>query len=71
MDDTVQTVMTQCELWTDTSDMGQYEHKTFRYSSCPEPKMSMVADKTVPYWKEKLIYRGIIWMHVKVIFMRF
>ena len=52
MDDAVQTVMTQCELWTDTSDMGQYEHKAFRYSSCPEPQMSMVADKTVPYGKK-------------------
>lgn len=52
MDDAVQTVMTQCELWTDTSDMGQYEYETFSYSFRPDQKMSMVAEKTVPYGKK-------------------
>ena len=36
MDDAVQTVMTQCELWTDYADMEQREHKVVNYSFLPE-----------------------------------
>lgn len=51
MDDAVQTVMTQCELWTDTVDMEVNEHKTVNYSFRPEQKMSMVAEENVSYGK--------------------
>lgn len=52
MDDAVQTVMTQCELWTDTADMNQDEHKIVHYSFDSEQKASMVAEATVPYGKK-------------------
>lgn len=40
MDDAVQTVMTQCELWTDNTDMDMREHTL------------MVAEESVPYGKK-------------------
>ena len=42
MDDAVQTVMTQCELWTDNQDITdiQYEH---------EPDMPMAAEGKAAY----------------------
>ena len=49
MDDAVQTVMTQCELWTDNNDMGQHEYARSKYSYQPEPDLSMVADRSVQY----------------------
>jgi len=49
MDDAVQTVMTQCELWTDNNDMGQYEYDRPRYSYQPQPDLSMVAERPVQY----------------------
>ena len=49
MDDAVQTVMTQCELWADTADIEQYEHNTVSYSFRSEQKMSMVAEENVSY----------------------
>ena len=52
MDDAVQTVMTQCELWTDTADMNRDEHKIVHYSFGSEQKASMVAEATVPYGKK-------------------
>ena len=52
MDDAVQTVMTQCELWTDTADMNRDEHKIVHYSFDSEQKASMVAEATVPYGKK-------------------
>ena len=56
MDDAVQTVMTQCELWTDNADFGEEEHKTFNYDFKPQQDLMMVAEDTTPYGKkEKLI----------------
>ncbi len=52
MDDAVQTVMTQCELWTDTADVEWDEHKIVRYPFDSEQKMSMVAEENVPYGKK-------------------
>ena len=56
MDDAVQTVMTQCELWTDNNDMSDkvvsiQEHKSYVYES--KVTYSMVAEETVPYGKNK------------------
>ena len=52
MDDAVQTVMTQCELWADTADIEQYEHNTVSYSFRSEQKVSMVAEENVSYGKK-------------------
>lgn len=52
MDDAVQTVMTQCELWTDNADMEQREHKVVNYSFRPEQNLSMVAEEPAPYGKK-------------------
>lgn len=54
MDDAVQTVMTQCELWTDNNDMGNnivsiQEHRQVVYE--PQVTYSMVAEDTAPYGK--------------------
>lgn len=43
MDDAVQTVITQCELWTDNYDMEE-EHKLYSYPMPTEKPLSMVAD---------------------------
>lgn len=56
MDDAVQTVMTQCELWTDNNDMSDkvvsiQEHKAYVYES--KVTYSMVAEEIVPYGKNK------------------
>ena len=52
MDDAVQTVMTQCELWTDNNDMelSQKSSKVYTYSLKPE--LSKVAEEPVPYGKQ-------------------
>lgn len=52
MDDAVQTVMTQCELWADNADMEQREHKVVNYSFRPEQNLSMVAEEPAPYGKK-------------------
>lgn len=44
MEDAVQTVMTQCELWTDNADIDESEHKIIEYSFQSEEKWSMVAE---------------------------
>ena len=54
MDDAVQTVMTQCELWTDNNDMRDnvvsiQEHKAYAYEA--KVTYSMVAEETAPYGK--------------------
>lgn len=54
MDDAVQTVMTQCELWTDNNDMSGNvinleEHREYMYES--QATYSMVAEKPVIYGK--------------------
>jgi len=43
MDDAVQTVITQCELWTDNYDMEE-EHKVYSYPMPAEKPLSLVAD---------------------------
>ena len=43
MDDAVQTVITQCELWTDNYDMEE-EHKVYSYPRPTEKPLSLVAD---------------------------
>lgn len=48
MDDAVQTVITQCELWTDNYDM-EAEHKVYSYSMPPEERLAMVADDIRKY----------------------
>lgn len=54
MDDAVQTVMTQCELWTDNNDMSSdvvsiQEHRQYAYES--QVTYSMVAEDTTSYGK--------------------
>ena len=44
MEDAVQTVMTQCELWTDNADIDESEHKIIEYSFQSEEKWSIVAE---------------------------
>ncbi len=56
MDDAVQTVMTQCELWTDNNEMSSNivsikEHRHFVYE--PQVTYSMVAEESVPYGKKE------------------
>lgn len=48
MDDAVQTVITQCELWTDNYDMEE-EHKVYSYPMPTEKPLSMVADDIGEY----------------------
>ena len=48
MDDAVQTVITQCELWTDNYDMEE-EHKVYSYPMPTEERLSMVADDIGKY----------------------
>ena len=43
MDDAVQTVITQCELWTDNYDMEE-DHKVYSYPMLTEKPLSLVAD---------------------------
>ena len=51
MEDAVQTVMTQCELWTDYADMEEKDSKIVEYSYQSEGMLSMVAEPPVPYGK--------------------
>ena len=60
MDDAVQTVMTQCELWTDTADMNRDEHKIVHYSFGSEQKQVWLL-KQRAIWKEGLILAGMIY----------
>lgn len=48
MDDAVQTVMTQCELWTDNNDM-ESEEKSNIYSYSPKVDLGMVAEERSSY----------------------
>ena len=49
MEDAVQTVMTQCELWTDNADMEEPERQFAEYSFQQEENLSMVAEATAVY----------------------
>ena len=53
MDDAVQTVMTQCELWTDNSDAenGDFREKIQYFNN--EPETAKVAENPVPYGKKE------------------
>ena len=57
MEDAVQTVMTQCELWTDNNDMMSdkvvsfQEHKAYIYES--KATYSMAAEETASYGTNK------------------
>ena len=48
MDDAVQTVMTQCELWTDNNDMDRsavsYSKRIYQYES-ETSELAMVAEE--------------------------
>ena len=52
MDDAVQTVMTQCELWTDNNDMELSQESSNVYTYSLKPKLSKVAEEPVPYGKQ-------------------
>lgn len=49
MDDAVQTVMTQCELWTDNTDMEEEKHSNVVTYNFRESELMMVAETTAPY----------------------
>ena len=51
MDDAVQTVMTQCELWTDNNDMESDKSNGNTYVYLSTPDLSMVAEEKIPYGK--------------------
>ena len=52
MEDAVQTVMTQCELWTDYTDMDEPNQKIVGYSFQSEQYLGMVAEDSVSYGSE-------------------
>lgn len=55
MEDAVQTVMTQCELWTDNTVMETpdlQEPKVLKYSFVSEENLSKVAEEHLPYGKK-------------------
>ncbi len=49
MDDAVQTVMTQCELWTDNNDMEQGHKQAKIYDFSSKAELRSVAEGSVPY----------------------
>lgn len=55
MDDAVQTVMTQCELWTDNNDMERVENSTINFSenftfyNNESSEMLLVAEESIKY----------------------
>lgn len=57
MEDAVQTVMTQCELWTDNNDMGEEKVVNFRDKSISYAESNyaplMVAEGTATYGEKK------------------
>ena len=52
MEDAVQTVMTQCELWTDNMDIGEQDKKVVEYSFSEASELSMVAEELMPYGRK-------------------
>lgn len=48
MDDAVQTVMTQCELWTDNNNFDE-NHNIFTYTNNTEKTLPLVAEERVRY----------------------
>ncbi len=51
MDDAVQTVMIQCELWTDNNDMELSQKSSNVYTYSSKTELSKVAEEPVPYGK--------------------
>ncbi len=49
MDDAIQTVMTQCELWTDNADMEEPGHKVEEYDFYSEKDFGMAAEEPSLY----------------------
>ncbi len=45
----INTVISQCELWTDNADMPESSSKIITYNVNPEQSISMAADKNVNY----------------------
>jgi type I restriction enzyme R subunit len=60
MDDAVQTVMTQCELWTDNNDMRQEDNivklsdKSVLYDDAVLNAPMMVADSPTKFGQEEM-----------------
>ena len=58
MEDAVQTVMTQCELWTDNNDMGRMDDKIVDYGKelykygLEAEDVLMVAEEPVKYGRK-------------------
>ena len=52
MEDAVQTVMTQCELWTDNNDMELSQKSSNAYAYSLKPELSKVAEEPMPYGKQ-------------------
>ncbi|MCD8095756.1 MAG: type I restriction endonuclease subunit R [Ruminococcus sp.] len=52
MEDAVQTVMTQCELWTDNADFEEIDSKVVHYDFQGDSNLSMVAEPASPYGKK-------------------
>ncbi len=52
MEDAVQTIMTQCELWTDNMEMEEQDKKVVEYSFSEAPELSMVAEELMPYGRK-------------------
>ena len=48
MEDAVQTVMTQCELWTDNNSFEDKQN-IYRYNANTEEDLPMVAEEGVKY----------------------
>ena len=48
-DDAVQTVLAQCELWTDNVDMEQRARKVVPFEASQEESLSLAAEKPVSF----------------------
>lgn len=53
MEDAVQTVMTQCELWTDNEDMEERDFEIVKYPYPSEGMLGMVAEEPIPYGEDR------------------
>ena len=53
MEDAVQTVMTQCELWTDNMEMEEKDDKVVQYSFSGSSELDMVAEEPMSYGRKR------------------
>ena len=51
MNDAVQTVLAQCELWTDNADLAKPEHEVINYSDYSIKNYADAAEKPASYEK--------------------